>query len=88
MKILDALRQVKIREVKAWKAIDWALSASNVDASVKIKAAEFILKRIYPEKIGIAGSGENGEIVIKVEKAEMQIGNNVQAPRFAIPNLS
>jgi hypothetical protein len=59
MKILDTLRAVKIRESSAWKAMDWALSEANKDANVKIKAAEFVLKRIYPEKTIHEGSDEN-----------------------------
>lgn len=76
MKIADTLRAVKIRELKAWKAIDWALSTSNKDANVKQRAAEFILKRIYPEKTIVEGTGDNGEFVVKVE-----ISNENQSPQ-------
>lgn len=86
MKIADTLRAVKIRESKAWKAIDWAMSDANKDPASKIKAAEFVLKRIYPEKTIVGGEGFGGEIVIRVETAN-QNGSNLQAPRFAIPNI-
>ena len=34
------------------------------------------------------GQGPEGEILIKVERANIQDGDNLQAPRFAIPDLS
>lgn len=76
MKIASTLNALKIRESKAWKAIDWALSNANKDPSTKIKAAEFILKRIYPEKTLVEGTGDNGEFVVKVE-----ISNENQSPQ-------
>lgn len=62
-KIADTLRALKIREQKSWKAIDWALSDSNADANIKLKAAEFILKRLYPEKTVLSGMDEDGKTV-------------------------
>lgn len=56
MKIASTLNALKIRESKSWKAIDWALSPANKDPNSKLKAAEFILKRIYPEKTILEGS--------------------------------
>lgn len=70
VKIADTLRALKIREQKSWKAIDWALSDSNADANIKLKAAEFILKRLYPEKTIISGAGENGEFKVTIEIAD------------------
>ena len=44
------------REEKAWRVVDQLLSDRNPDKRVKLRAAEFILSRIYPEKHEIEGA--------------------------------
>lgn len=88
-KTAQEIRELNSREAKAWKVIDQILSPKReekIPAIVRLAAAEFILKRLYPEKRIIGGDGPDGEIVIKVEKGNPD-ASDVQAPRFAVPDL-
>lgn len=76
---------LRTREKKSWKVIDWCQSAACKNPKVKFEAAKFVLERIYPIKTVIGGEGIDGEIVIRVERGES--ADNLQAPRFAVPNL-
>lgn len=59
-KVASILNALLLREAKAWKVIDFHLSDSNrVSSKVRQAAAEFILKRIYPEKVLLGGDKEN-----------------------------
>lgn len=52
------IRNLKTRELKCWKVIDHHLrmdKSSTVTDKVRQAAAEFILKRLYPEKTIIQG---------------------------------
>lgn len=83
------IRELNTREAKAWRVIDQLLADrkdKKVSAMVRLEAAVFILKRLYPEKMVHLGDGPDGEIIIRVEKAVTD-GDNLQAPRFAIPHL-
>lgn len=55
-------------------------------------ACIFWLKNRQPdqwrEKVELGGAGKDGEIVIKVLKADAPHGDSLQAPRFAVPDLS
>jgi hypothetical protein len=46
------------REKKALRVVDWMMSPANKDIKAKLQAAEFILKRIYPERHEIEHSGQ------------------------------
>lgn len=88
MRTSSEISNLRSREPKAWKVIDQLMAESDrkkVPAAVKFAAAEFILSRLYPEKKVLEGIGPDGEIVIRVERAEVE--NNLQAPRFAVPDL-
>lgn len=72
-KTAQEIRNLKSREAKCWRVIDQLLSPKKEDkvpAIVRFAAAEFILKRLYPEKKILAGDGPEGEFVIKVEIAD------------------
>jgi len=87
MRRSSEISALNVREKKAWKVIDYHLRLdTKVPAVVRQAAAEFILKRIYPEKRVLSGEGLDGEIIIKVEKMEPN-GDQLQAPRFAIPDI-
>jgi hypothetical protein len=92
-KSASEIRELNTREKKCWRVIDQLLSpklGEKVPAIVRFAAAEFVLKRLYPEKKIIGGDGIDGEIVIRIEKGNPEQGKNgshVQAPRFAVPYL-
>lgn len=83
------LSALTLREPKAWRIIDQCLADrkdKQISAMVRLEAAFFVLKRLYPEKMRLEGSGEDGEIVLRVIK-EVMNGDHLQAPRFAVPNI-
>lgn len=88
------IRNLNTREPKAWRVIDQFLISKNrkdgkkIPAAVRLEAACFILRRLYPEKIKHSGEGENGEFLIKVEKANYEAGSNIPIARFTVPSLS
>lgn len=67
-KVASILNALHLREARAWKVIDQHLRLdAQIPAKVSQAAAEFILKRIYPEKHIVSGQGANGEFVLKIE---------------------
>ena len=49
----DKLRALKLREARAWKVIDAYMvdrKVRSIPAHVRLEAAVFVLKRLYPEK--------------------------------------
>ena len=93
-KTAQEIRELSSREAKAWRVIDQYLitksrkDGAKIPAVVKLAAAEFILKRLYPEKRVVAGSGEEGEFIIKIEKGNPDAnGNNLPVARFTIPSI-
>lgn len=75
---------LKVREAKAWKVIDQhlRLDLESVPAKVRQAAAEFVLKRLYPETHIFGGNGPNGEFKVVVEIADenyssQEAGNRV-----------
>lgn len=89
MRRSSEISALNIREAKSWKVIDQLLSPKHgekIPAAIRFAAAEFVLCRLYPEKKVIAGDGPDGEIIIRVEKGNPD-ASDLQAPRFAIPNL-
>lgn len=72
-KTAQEIRNLNSREPKAWKVIDQFLADrkdKKISAMVRLEAAVFILKRLYPEKRVVEGSGENGEFKVIVEIAD------------------
>lgn len=69
MRRSSEISALKTREPKAWKVIDQhlRLDVKGIPAKVRQAAAEFILKRLYPEKVLNEHSGpEGGAIPLQV----------------------
>jgi len=57
MRRSSEISALNIREPKAWKVIDQHLSLKkNIPPKVRQSAAEFVLKRLYPEKQVLEGN--------------------------------
>lgn len=70
MRRSSEISALNVREARAWKVIDWAMSPKCKDAKVKLTAAEFVLKRIYPEKM-LVGGEDGGPIAVQVYLPEI-----------------
>jgi len=62
--VADKLRALKIREAKAWMVIDQYMADrkdNKIPAHVRLEAAVFVLKRLYPEetKMKVGGDPDN-----------------------------
>lgn len=70
-KTAKEIRNLNAREDKAWRVIDQCLgNKKGIPAKVRLAAAEFVLKRLYPEKHIFGGEGPNGEFKVVVEVAD------------------
>jgi len=77
---LNSLELKHKRKILNWAGTNW----HKLKEASKVKIWCALISKELPSKI--EGTGEGGEIVIRVEKAETN-GNQLQAPRFAVPNL-
>lgn len=74
MRRSSEISALNVREERAWKVIDYHLrldTDTKVNAKVRQAAAEFVLKRIYPEKHIHQGDKENPiQIQVFIPKVE------------------
>lgn len=76
---LNSIELKHKRKILNWAGENW----SKLKESNKVRIWCALIAKELPTRL--EGSGEDGEIVIRVEKAEIE--SNLQAPRFAVPNL-
>ena len=61
MRRSSEISALKIREAKSWKVIDQYIGKARTDVKIqpatRLEAAVFVLKRLYPEKTKIEGTG-------------------------------
>lgn len=88
MRTSQTISALSVREAKAWKVIDWAMSKACTNPKVKYAAAAFVLERLYAKKVEIEGRTElDIKIQVNIEKADENTQHILQAPRFSVSSL-
>ena len=86
MRVSKTISALNVREEKAWKVIDWAMSSACTNSKVKFQAAQFVLERLYL-KPSESEPMKVPQITVKIEKADENARHQLQTPRFSVSSL-